>query len=57
VDSILLRTVFALAHEMARTVGCLGVVVDAKPDAVSFYERLGFGRSETGPSRCPCIRT
>jgi GNAT superfamily N-acetyltransferase len=42
VGSILLRTVFALAHEMARTVGCLGVVVDAKPDAVSFYERLGF---------------
>jgi hypothetical protein len=22
--------------------GCVGVVVDAKPDAVPFYEKLGF---------------
>ncbi len=22
--------------------GCVGVVVDAKPDAVPFYEQLGF---------------
>jgi GNAT superfamily N-acetyltransferase len=42
VGSVLLRTVFTLAHEMARTVGCLGVVIDAKSDAVGFYEKLGF---------------
>ena len=42
IGKVLLRTVFALAWEMSRTVGCVGVVVDAKPDAVSFYERLGF---------------
>jgi hypothetical protein len=27
---------------MVESVGCLGVVVDAKPDAVRFYERYGF---------------
>jgi len=42
VGRVLLRTVFTLAHEMSRTVGCAGVVVDAKSGAVAFYERLGF---------------
>ena len=42
VGRVLLRTVFALAQEMARTVGCVGGVVDAKDEAVRFYERLGF---------------
>ena len=42
VGRVLLRAVFALAREMSRTVGCVGVVVDAKEDAVRFYERLGF---------------
>jgi hypothetical protein len=27
---------------MATNMGCLGVVVDAKPEAVAFYEKLGF---------------
>jgi hypothetical protein len=27
---------------MAADMGCLGVVVDAKPDAVDFYRKLGF---------------
>ncbi len=40
--SLLLVTVFELAHEMARTAGCVGVVVDAKAEAVSFYARLGL---------------
>ena len=42
VGAALLRTVLLLAHELSEDVGCAGVVVDAKPDAVSFYEKLGF---------------
>jgi GNAT superfamily N-acetyltransferase len=42
----LLRAVFVIASEMSRTVGCTGVVVDAKPEAVSFYTRFGFERIE-----------
>jgi GNAT superfamily N-acetyltransferase len=42
IGSALLRAVFALAHQLAAEFGCLGVVVDAKADAVGFYERLGF---------------
>lgn len=39
VGKLLLRAVFQIARDM---VGCVGVVVDAKPDAVAFYERYGF---------------
>lgn len=42
VGSALLRAVFLLAHRMAEDLGCVGVVVDAKPEAVAFYEKLGF---------------
>lgn len=42
IASVLLRAVFTLAHQMAGDMGCYGVVVDAKPDAVGFYEKLGF---------------
>jgi GNAT superfamily N-acetyltransferase len=38
----LLRAVFGIAHSLASSVGCIGVVVDAKPQAVEFYERYGF---------------
>ena len=38
----LLKTIFILALEMRQQYGCLGIVVDAKPNAVSFYETLGF---------------
>jgi hypothetical protein len=31
---------------MAGEVGCSGVVVDAKPEAVAFYAKLGFVRLE-----------
>ncbi len=42
VASALLRAVFTLAHKMAADMGCYGVVVDAKPETVGFYEKLGF---------------
>ncbi|MBI5499124.1 MAG: GNAT family N-acetyltransferase [Deltaproteobacteria bacterium] len=40
--SQLLRFVLGLAATMADTVGCAGVVVDAKPGAADFYARFGF---------------
>jgi len=42
----LLRAVFLLAHEMAARVGCVGVLVDAKPDAVEYYRQYGFEELE-----------
>jgi GNAT superfamily N-acetyltransferase len=46
VGQFLLRAVLVLAQEMATSLGCIGLVVDAKPDAVAFYEKLGFLRLE-----------
>jgi GNAT superfamily N-acetyltransferase len=42
IGSLLLRSVIVLARRMAEEVGCAGVLVDAKPDAITFYEKLGF---------------
>ena len=42
IGSTLLQAVFTLAHTMSDELGCVGVVVDAKPDAIAFYEKLGF---------------
>ncbi|MEA3415298.1 MAG: GNAT family N-acetyltransferase [Thermodesulfobacteriota bacterium] len=47
IGSLLLRVVFNIACNMGKKVECVGVVVDAKPHAVSFYERYGFIRLET----------
>ncbi|HEX9712490.1 MAG TPA: GNAT family N-acetyltransferase [Actinomycetota bacterium] len=38
----LLRSVFDVAIRMKDELGCIGVVVDAKPGAVPFYQRFGF---------------
>lgn len=38
----LLRYAFELALGLAQTVGCIGIIVDAKPEAITFYDRLGF---------------
>jgi len=38
--------VLLLAREMADRVGCVGVLVDAKPQAVEFYRQYGFARLE-----------
>ena len=42
IGKLLLRVVLELALNMRDRVGCIGVVVDAKSDAVTFYSSLGF---------------
>ncbi len=56
----LLRFVLRLAVQTAHDYGCVGVVVDAKPSATSFYERFGFapldaveGASDARPTPTP----
>lgn len=46
IGKALLRHVLRLAVEQRDQVGCVGVVTDAKPDAVAFYESLGFAPLE-----------
>lgn len=56
----LLRFVLGLALQMANEYGCVGVIVDAKPDAVAFYAKYGFltveaveGGSDSRPAPTP----
>jgi GNAT superfamily N-acetyltransferase len=42
IGRLLLRSVFVLAREMASSLGCIGVVADAKPEAMDFYKQYGF---------------
>jgi GNAT superfamily N-acetyltransferase len=42
IGKALLRHALGLALEQRDHFGCIGVVTDAKPDAVAFYEALGF---------------
>ena len=42
VGRVLLRHVLGLALDQRDRLGCVGVVADAKPDAIAFYERYGF---------------
>ena len=42
IGRLLLRAMLEIALEIRDRVGCTGVVVDAKPDAVTFYSSLGF---------------
>jgi GNAT superfamily N-acetyltransferase len=42
IGKALLRYVLALALEQRDRSGCVGIVTDAKPDAIRFYEGLGF---------------
>lgn len=42
VGTALLRHVLEVAVEQRDRVGCVGVVTDAKPDALTFYGSLGF---------------
>jgi len=38
----LLRAAFTIAREMSNRTGCVGLVVDAKENAIPFYEQYGF---------------
>jgi GNAT superfamily N-acetyltransferase len=56
----LLRFVLRLALQMADGYGCVGVIVDAKPDAVAFSTKYGFlavepveGGSDARPAPTP----
>ena len=42
----LIFSAFKLALEQQKSVGCIGVVVDAKEGAIAFYQRLGFMKLE-----------
>ena len=42
IGTMLLRYVFTLALEMSEKVGCAGLLVDAKPNAVAYYAGFGF---------------
>lgn len=42
IGKALLRHVLLLAVEQRDRLGCVGVVTDAKPDAIDFYKALGF---------------
>ena len=56
----LVRFVCRLAVRMADDYGCVGVIVDAKPEAVAFYTKYGFtavdvleGQSNVRPAPTP----
>jgi GNAT superfamily N-acetyltransferase len=56
----LLRFVFRVVFQMASDYGCMGIVVDAKPDAMDFYRQYGFvsldvvkGQSDARPAPIP----
>lgn len=42
IGKALLRFVIELAERQRSEVGCVGIIVDAKPDAIAWYERYGF---------------
>jgi GNAT superfamily N-acetyltransferase len=42
VGEYLMRTVLSVAIELREKLGCVGVVVDAKPGAENYYSRYGF---------------
>lgn len=42
IGRLLLRVALRLTREMSAALGGIGLVVDAKPEAVTFYRRYGF---------------
>ncbi len=48
IGKLLLRAMLEIALNLRNQVGCAGVVVDTKSDAVEFYSRLGFVAFDVG---------
>lgn len=42
IGKLLLRYVFRLALQQKEQLGCVGILVDAKPEAIPFYQKYGF---------------
>jgi GNAT superfamily N-acetyltransferase len=57
IGSALVRFVFLKAVELSRAYGCVGVVVDPKPESLLFYVKLGFVPMATveGALRAPGV--
>ncbi len=60
----LLKAMFRLSLEQQKMLGCIGITVDAKEDAIDFYKKLGFvelqakrGLPKTHPSQSPMFIT
>lgn len=47
--TLLLMEAITRALQVSETIGVTGLFVDAKEDAVAFYERFGFERAESDP--------
>lgn len=57
VGLLLLQYVLRLAAAQSNSVGCAGVVVDAKPQAMPFYARYGFAELSEEPGGSVTGRT
>ena len=53
VGDLLLRGALELTLSMREALGCVGVLVDAKPEAIGFYERYGFERIDVDEGASP----
>jgi predicted N-acetyltransferase YhbS len=42
VGALLMKAVFLIARDQAKSSGCAFVIVDAEPGADTYYERFGF---------------
>lgn len=47
IGKLLLKSMLGLALQQRDRSGCVGIVVDAKPQAIAFYAQLGFASLET----------
>jgi ribosomal protein S18 acetylase RimI-like enzyme len=49
--TMLMRFAVARGYEIADAAGCRLLTLDAYPDAIAFYKRLGFQRNRAKPYR------
>ncbi len=51
IGEALMRFTFDVSVDQSERIGCIGVAVDSKPDAVPYYERFGFKRFDRSERR------